>query len=30
MRDAYSGKLLWTAGTWSAEDMFEREIKGIL
>ena len=28
MKDAHTGRLIWTAGTWDAHSMFENEIKG--
>jgi len=28
MKDAASGKLLWKTSNWTAEDMFNKEIKG--
>lgn len=28
MKDALTGELLWTAGTWEAADMFGKEIEG--
>lgn len=28
MRDTTTGRLLWKANNWTAEDMFNNEIKG--